>query len=63
MTKWEYKSFTRQFRTEQPYDQNVAAWLNELGADGWEIFRMETPFNSDYTEQYFILLAKRPVDA
>jgi len=42
MTQWEYKLYTARFNQGQA---QTLADLNELGAQGWELIKIDEPYN------------------
>ena len=58
LTQWEYRVDTLGTFWSSPKDEQLAALLDELGADGWEVFSIENPPNSNKLR----IVGRRPLD-
>jgi hypothetical protein len=56
-TQWEYRSLTLGSFWSPPKDEEVEEYLNELGAEGWEVVNAFAQHNSNQ----FRIVLKRPL--
>lgn len=55
--KWEYKRFVKSWRGSGPLGDDEVEWLNELGAEGWEVVELAGKMLDDHR----VALCKRPL--
>ncbi len=57
-TQWEYRVETLGTFWNGPKDEALENLLDEIGEEGWEVFSIENPTNSNKVR----IVAKRPLD-